>query len=55
VKHPFRNSLKDVQTLLRAVIDPHHNLLVAEICTRLKKVIRFQKDKQRWDVKKLYA
>ena len=55
VKHPFRNSMKDVQTLPGAVTDPHHSLLVAEICTRLKKVIRFQKDKQRWDVEKLYA
>jgi len=55
VKHPFRNSMKDVQTLSGAVIDPNHNLLAVEMCTRLKKVIRFQKDKQRWDVEKLYA
>jgi hypothetical protein len=55
VKHPFRNSMKDVQTLPGAVIDPDHNLLVAKICTKLKKVIRFQKDKPRWDVEKLYA
>jgi len=37
VKHPFRNSMKDVQTLPGAVTDPDHNLLVAKICTKLKK------------------
>jgi hypothetical protein len=31
VKHPFRNSMKDVQTLPGAVIDPDHDLLVAKI------------------------
>jgi hypothetical protein len=55
VKHPFRNSMKDVQTLPGTVIDPDHNLLVAKICTRLKKVIMFPKDKPRWDVEKLYS
>jgi hypothetical protein len=47
--------MKDVQTLPGAVTDPDHNLLVAKICTRLKKIIRFQKDKPRWDAQKLYA
>jgi endonuclease/exonuclease/phosphatase family metal-dependent hydrolase len=41
VKHRFRNSVKDVQTLPEADIDSDHNLLVAKICTRLKKIIRF--------------
>jgi len=37
VKHLFRNSVKDVQTLPGADIDSDHNLLVAKICTKLKK------------------
>ena len=38
-----------------ADIDSDHNLLVAKICTRLKKIIRFQKRGPRWDLEKLYA
>ena len=49
--HRFRNSVKDVQTLPGADIDSDHNLLVAKVCTRLKKIIRFQKSRPRW----LYA
>jgi hypothetical protein len=37
VKNRFRNNAKDVQTLPGADIDSDHNLLVAKICTRLKK------------------
>jgi hypothetical protein len=48
VKHQFRNSVKDVQTLPGADIDSDHNLLVAKICTRLKK-------RPQWDLKKLYT
>ena len=55
VKHRFRNSVKDVQTLPGADVDSHHNLLVAKICTRLKKIIRFQKRRPHWDLEKLYA
>jgi hypothetical protein len=55
VKQQFRNSVKDVQTMPEADIDSDHNLLVAKICTRLKKIVRFQKRKPRWDLKKLYA
>ena len=55
VKQRFRNSVKDVQTLPGADIDSDHNLLVATICTRLKKIIRFHKLKPRWDLEKLYA
>ena len=55
VKHRFRNSVKDVQTMPGADIDSDHNLLVAKICTRLKKVIRFQKRRPQWDLEKLYV
>jgi len=55
VKHRFRNSVKDVQTMSGADIDSDHNLLVATICTRLKKIIRFQKRRPQWDLEKLYV
>ena len=55
VKHRFRNSVKYVQTLPGANIDSDHKLLVAKICTRLKKIIRFQKRRPQWDLEKLYA
>jgi len=55
VKHRFRNSVKDVQLLLGADNDSDHNLLVAKICTRLKKIICFQKRRPQWDLEKLYA
>ena len=55
VKHQFRNSVKDVQTLPGADIDSDHNLLVAKFCTRLKKMKRLQKSKLRWGLEKLYA
>jgi hypothetical protein len=55
VKQRFRNSVKDVQIMPGADIDSDHNLLVAMICTRLKKIIRFHKRKPRWDLEKLYA
>jgi endonuclease/exonuclease/phosphatase family metal-dependent hydrolase len=55
VKHQFRNCVKDVQTLPGADIDSDHNLLVAKICTRLNKIIRFQKKRPQWDLEKLYT
>jgi hypothetical protein len=55
VKQRFRDSVKDVQTLPGADIDTDHNLLVAKICTRLKKIVRFQKRKPRLNLEKLYA
>jgi hypothetical protein len=55
VNKRFRNSVKDVQTLPGADIDSDQNLLVAKICTRLKKIIRFHKRKPKWDLEKLYA
>jgi len=44
-----------VQTLPGVDIDSDHNLLVAKICTRLKKIIRFQKRIHQWDLEKLYT
>jgi len=55
LKHRFRNSVKEVQTLPVADIDSDHNILVANIRTRLKKIIRFQNSRRRWDLEKLYA
>jgi hypothetical protein len=45
--------VKDVQTLPGADIEPDHNILVATICTRFKKIIKFHKRKPRLDLKKL--
>jgi len=53
-KHRFRNSVMDMQTLPGADIVSDHNLLVAKVRTRLKKIIRFQKNRLRWDLEKLY-
>jgi len=47
--------VNDVQTMPGADIDSDHNLLVAKICTRLKKFIRFQKRRPQWDLEKLYV
>jgi hypothetical protein len=47
--------VKDVQTLPGADIDFDHNLLVAKICTGMKKIIRFQKKRPQWDLEKLYT
>jgi hypothetical protein len=47
--------VKDVQTLHGADMVSDHNLLVAKICTRLKKIIRFQKRRPQWDLEKLYT
>jgi len=44
-----------VQTLHGADVDSEHNLVVAKICTRLKKIIRFQKRRLQWDLEKLYT
>ena len=55
VKHRFRNSVKDVQTLFGTDTDSDHILLVTKICTRLKIIIRFQKRRPQWDLEKLYA
>jgi hypothetical protein len=47
--------VKDAQTLPGADTNSDHNLLVAKICTRLEKIMRFHKRKPRWDLEKLYA
>jgi hypothetical protein len=47
--------MKEVQTLPGANIDPDHNLLLANICIMLNKIIRFRKGKPRWDSEKLCA
>jgi hypothetical protein len=47
--------MKDVQTLPGADIDSDHNLLVATICTSLKKIIRIEKGNPRWALQNLYA
>jgi len=38
-KHQFRNIVKDVQTLPGADVESDHNLLVAKVRTRLKKIM----------------
>jgi len=53
VKHRFRNSVKDVQTLPGAETDPDQNLLFAKARTRLQKIIIFQNSRPRWDLEKL--
>ena len=55
VKHRFINSVKDVQTQPGADTDSDHKLLFAKFRTGLKKTIRFQKSRPRWDLEKLYA
>jgi len=55
VKHRLGNSVKDVQTLPGADTDSDHNLVVAKVCTILKKIIRFEKSRPRWDLEKLCA
>jgi hypothetical protein len=47
--------VKDVQTLPGADIDSDHSLLVAKICTRLKKIIRSQKRRPQWDLEKMFT
>ena len=44
-----------MQTLPGADTDSDHNLLVDKVRTRLKKIIRFQKRRPRWDLEKLYG
>jgi len=44
-----------MQTLPWGDIDSDHNLLVAKVRTRWKKIIRFQKSTPKWGIEKLYA
>jgi len=45
VKHRFRNTVKNVQTLPGADIDSDHNLLVAKVCTKIEENYKFPKEK----------
>jgi hypothetical protein len=47
--------VKNVQTLPGADIDSDHNLLLATFCSRLKKIISFQKRRPQWDLEKFYT
>jgi hypothetical protein len=42
--------VKAVQAVPGADIDSDLNLLVAKICIKLKKIIRFQKRRPQWDL-----
>jgi len=55
VKHGFRNSVKDVQTLPGADTDSDHSLLVAKFRASLKKIVGFQNSRPKCDLEKLYA
>jgi hypothetical protein len=45
----------DVQAMHRADIYSASDLLAVKVCTKLKKIIKFQKGKPRWDLEKLHA
>jgi hypothetical protein len=55
VKYRFRNSIKEVQTLPGADTVSLHNLLVAKINGRLKKIIRLKNGKPKCDLEKFCA
>jgi hypothetical protein len=52
-KQRFRNSIRDVKTLPGADIDTDHNLLLAEVQTRLKTIKRAGKRNPKWNFEKL--
>jgi len=55
VKHRFRNSMMEAQTMPGADIDSDHNMLVVKIYIKLKETIKFHKGgkKTRWDLEKI--
>lgn len=53
VKQRFRNSIKDVTTVPSADIDSDHNLLTANVSTRMKKIRRRGMRKKRWNLENL--
>ena len=55
VTHWLWCSMKNEQTLPGSDIHSDQNLLFAKICTRFKKIIRFQKVKPQCDLENLYA
>jgi Metal-dependent hydrolase len=50
VKQGFMNSIRDVKTLPGADIDSDHNLLIAEVQTRLKAIKKAGKRKSKWNL-----
>jgi hypothetical protein len=50
VKDQVRHSMKDVKTMPGSVTDSYHDVLFAKSCTRLKKIVKFQKGKPRLDL-----
>ena len=52
VKQRFRNSIRDMKTLPGAETDSKHNLLVAEVQTRLKAIKKTWKRKPKWNLEK---
>uniref|UniRef100_A0A6M2DQT5 Putative endonuclease-reverse transcriptase n=1 Tax=Xenopsylla cheopis TaxID=163159 RepID=A0A6M2DQT5_XENCH len=50
VKHRFRNSVKDVRTFPGADIDSDHNMLAADIQTKLKNIRKTIGKKIRWNL-----
>ena len=54
-KHLVRNRMKEMHTMHGADTDSGHNRLDAKMWARLKKKIKFQKWKPRWDPEKLHA
>ena len=53
MKQRFRNSIRDVKTLPGADIDSDHNLLVAEVQTRLKAIKKAGKRKPKWNLERI--
>ena len=53
VKERFRNSVKDVRIIPSADIDSDHNLLVASISTRLKRIKTQGRKKSKWDLEQM--
>jgi hypothetical protein len=52
VKQCFKNSLRDMKTLPGADIDSDHNLLVAEVQTRLKAIKKPWEDETKMEFAK---
>jgi hypothetical protein len=53
VKQRFRNGIRDAKTLPGADIDSDHNLLVAEVQTRLKAIENAEKRKPKLNLKRI--
>ena len=53
MKQCFKNSLRDIKTLPGADIDSDHNLLVAEVQTRLKAIKNPGRMKQKWNLQRI--